>query len=137
MKSTDQELLEEAYNQVLLNELNYKSAIAAGLVGAAALLPQKAQAKPSHESPEVQTVMQTKSEAEKAYDTALKMVHSNQVDQLSKDTNLLKSVMANPELKMSLVRAILQQQKPLPDLLKTKDVQLVYPKFKIEPAVGG
>ena len=38
MKSKDQELLEEAYNEVMLNELNWKGALAAGAMATSGLL---------------------------------------------------------------------------------------------------
>ena len=136
MKSKDQVLMEEAYNQVVLNELSYKGALkglaVAGVAGAMAL--QGAQAKEGAASPDVEQIMKTTSSAQSAYDEALKMVEAGKTASIKPES--LKSIISNPELKTSLVRAILMRGQQLPELLKTADVQKVYPGFKIDAPVG-
>lgn len=136
MKSKDQVLMEEAYNQVVLNELSYKGALkglaVAGVAGAMAL--QGAQAKEGAASPDVEQIMKTTSSAQSAYDEALKMVEAGKTASIKPES--LKSIISNPELKTSLVRAILMRGQQLPELLKTADVQKAYPGFKIDAPVG-
>lgn len=51
MKSKDQQLLEEAYEEVLLQELNWKGALAAGAMAASGLMGGAGQAKASEVKP--------------------------------------------------------------------------------------